>query len=170
VSRKKKPTPAEIARVKGLVEASEFRGADPVERCNGCGAAMPDGFDVWRECDDRDKPKPGAGALLFIGRTKEHAPCRKAIDEHPRLYVQVGGEAQRPGIFSLLCGPCVHRNGVECTHADQKRLGGPGLQVHFEGIAGIMCGAGGCRPLPRTATKCSRRRTLRLLEQDEATR
>jgi hypothetical protein len=165
VSRKRKPTAGEIACVKSLIEASSFRGDDPIARCNGCGMAMPDGFDVWRECDTTDKPKPGAAALLFVGRTSSHALCRKAIDDHPRLYVQVGGAEQHPGIFSLLCGPCVHRKGVECSHADQKRLGGTGLAVNFDAPQGFTCSRdrGGCQPLPKTALRCAGRRTLKLL-------
>ena len=155
----KKPSAAAIRAALPLSKLPT-RGADPVLVCTVCGAAV-DPSDlpstVWREHDERDLPIAGNGALVFLGPGKAHARCRKALDDHPRLYAEETGQ---PGAFPALCGGCAHRSGDACRHPDAKANGGPGLVVRlgtpFAGL--IICSrGGGCHAPVANAVQCDGR-------------
>lgn len=152
-----KPNFAAI-RTTAPLTTSLFRGVDPLHGCNLCTEAAKS-LDLYRECDERDKPIPGDGALLYVGT--EHHACHKQITSHPRLYIDAMG---LPGSFPTLCGPCVRRIGLACTHPDLKANGGAGLLVNLSGgpmVGVIVCGRGGCRTsVPRVAKSCAGRRML----------
>jgi hypothetical protein len=141
-----KPNVAAIRAAQPL-SALPTCGADPITVCNICGKSCEQ-LALWREHDERDKPTK---KLVFIGTSPEHADCRKVMEKHPRLYADDRG---MPGYFPLLCGPCVHRQGWRCTHADLKANGGAGLKVSLAGVNAILCGPGGCRSGLREATAC----------------
>jgi hypothetical protein len=85
-------------------------------------------FRMWVECDEQDKPEPGNVLVVCRGEA-----CRKAISDHPRLYIEVPWGEGLPGHFMLLCGDCAFRKGVGCTHPDLKSNGGAGLKVSIGG-------------------------------------
>ncbi|TAL29066.1 MAG: hypothetical protein EPN98_21735 [Phenylobacterium sp.] len=154
--KKKKPGPAEIAAATPLTKALQ-RPADPMTACNVCGLDSAE-LRAWREHDERDQPIEGIGALVFIGG--DHPDCIKVMEIHPRLYAEVRG---MPGYFPALCGPCVSRSGLACSHPDLKANGGAGLYVTLSGFAAgaILCGRGGCRTMPTRATACVGQRKLK---------
>lgn len=153
------PTTAAIRAAEPLTHAAE-RGTDPIMGCNICGkTAAP--LCLYVECDALDMPIEGPNALLYVG--EEHPDCILVVQRHPRLYKRANG---RPGTFPRLCGPCVHRRGVDCTHPDLIKNGGTGLVVSREpGPRGIVCGKDGCRIMAalRPWVRCKGRRTLRLV-------
>jgi len=157
---KTKPNAARIAATEPL---TAHRPADPMAACNVCGQLAEKGLQLYVECDERDRPLPQPGSLLFIGIG--HGACSKAVTAHPRLYVDSQG---LPGSFPKLCGPCVLRDGLSCNHKKLKANGGPGLVVTREpGFMGMICsrGRGGCHDLnkDRAFVKCEGRCTLRLV-------
>lgn len=134
------------------------RGDDPLAQCNICGQPS-ERLEAWREHNERDLPIEGPGALVFLGG--DHPECRKALDEHPRLYDQRTGD---PGTFPLLCGPCTLRRGLGCAHADLRSNGGAGLNVSLDGYAiRVHIRGRGCQTLLRSAVRCVGRRTLSLV-------
>ena len=176
-ARKKAPKPPQVSidDVPAL-SASPHRHPDPMACCNVCGtmtsvAAAPGALKLYRECDGADKPIQGLDALVFLG--VDHAACDKVLSDHPRLYLDSRG---MPVSFPLLCGPCVFRQGLDCTHKDLKANGGTGLMITMPGKNGLPAGAiicggrgrgRGCWSPPREATKCAGRRTLRLVAEVE---
>ena len=135
------------------------------KRCQLCGFEHDDivKFRMWTECDAKDKPE--RGNIVILCRRK---PCQKILNDHPRLYEEVPWGEGDPGHFMLLCGDCVYRDGLSCTHEDLKENGGDGLMITLGGVRGIVCSRGsggrGCRPMPRPATKCAGKSNLRLVE------
>ncbi len=132
----KKPTPKMIQEA---VPLTKRRAIDPLQHCTLCGSPSPEGMDVMRECDERDRPLPGLDALIFIGRGAAHEGCLRAVDGHPRLYETVQAH---PGHMALICTSCVHRKGLVCRHPGARANGGLGLTLRLErpGIfAGIIC-------------------------------
>lgn len=143
-----KPTVSAI-RSAAPLSASPFRAPDPMERCNICGEPARE-YRAWRECDDRDRPVAGAGALIFIGA--DHAACQKKLDAHPRLYAEERGN---PGHFPRLCSRCSYRDHLGCRHPKLKANGGEGLLVHLDQMAMIVClktAHGSGRPLSQALT------------------
>lgn len=154
-----KPSRATIAASTRLTETRHRVGAAML-RCNVCGQGGP--LRVYQECDERDKPIPGA--LLYVGT--DHRACVKAVNRHPRLYLDARAE---PGTFGI-CGHCIERDGSRCMHPKLLANGGPppGLRVTMgHGEQGFLCGSFG---LERTgelgqAIKCEGRATLRLIRR-----
>ena len=143
----KKPSTATIRTAVPLTARPE-RGAEPILACSVCGIAVDPSdlpSEVWREHDEYDQLIAGSGALIFVGQGTAHVKCRTIVEDHPRLYRHEMGQ---PGHFPLLCGPCVHRKGLDCGHHDLKANGGGGLN--------IVCVRGGARPVP-TALRCAGR-------------
>lgn len=157
----KKPAAAIILGATSLTAA---RRGEPLLCCTICGVAV-DPLDlpvsVWREHDERDEPSAGVDALVFVGQGREHAACRKRLHDHPRLYAEVAGD---PGYFPELCGACIHRKGLACKHPELRANGGPGLGVHLDRFAMVVCvrGAGCAKPIHH-AVRCSGRRTLQVV-------
>ncbi len=155
----KKPSASAIRAAVPLTQRPE-RGADPILVCSVCGRDVdPKDLpsEVWREHDERDKPIAGTDALIFLGQEKAHEACKKLLGAHPRLYSH---EMGAPGHFPLLCGPCVHRKGLECTHRDLKANGGAGLKVNTTTWPPftIICIRGvGCTKPIATARECAGR-------------
>lgn len=163
----KKPSAAAIFAELQLSERPE-RGEDAILVCNICGREVDPSdlpLTLWREHDEHDLPIAGASALVFIGQGRDHASCRRVLEKHSRLYAEA--QAQ-PGHFPSLCGPCVHRGGLACSHPDLKANGGAGLLITLDGLASmIICSRGrrrGCDVPVRNAVRCAGRRTLRVLE------
>lgn len=137
----------------------------PADRLSGCGVCGKpcDELTVWREHDERDRPIAATGALVFLGIGSEHEACRKALNDHPRLYAEEMGD---PGYFGTLCGPCGFRRAFTCTHPDLKANGGKGLLVE-EGGPGvtfrnaILCGRRGRVHLRTYAIACKGRAVAR---------
>ena len=100
---------------------------DTFKRCQLCGYTNNDicEFRMWQECDENDIPEENNVFILCKGK------CRKALNDHPRLYVEVPWSMGGPGKFMLTCGDCLHRLGPFCTNLDLKDNGGEGLQVNF---------------------------------------
>ena len=152
----KKPSAKTIAEAVPLTQRSEC-GIDPLAgQCQLC-AADADAvlLGVWREHDEHDQPLAGTDALLFIDRG--HVPCMAAMEAHPRLYAE---ETGRPGSFPEICGPCTHRQNLECDHPKLTKNGGTGLTVMLSGLPAIICygrGRGGCTTPLKRATKCEGR-------------
>jgi hypothetical protein len=134
-----KPTTKQIADAMPLTEAHTApHGPFMTEQfmCGICGQGS-DSLALYRECDVVDKPYPGDESLIFIGR--DHAGCMRAMDAHPRLYIEESGN---PGNFPALCGECTWRVDLRCEHPDQFVKGGPGLLVELtDPLRGaIVCG------------------------------
>jgi hypothetical protein len=145
----KKPAPTAIRAAMAL---SAQRPPDPLSCCNLCGKPS-EWLGVWREHGEHDEPLPGDQFLVYIA--KDHADCMRRMEKHPRLYARVFG---RPGQFPLLCGPCVHRDGMGCLHPDQTSMGGTGLLVTPDiGFNVIICSRGSREKLVRTAVACKGR-------------
>src|SRR6185312_15472479 len=128
--------------------------ADRLSACNVCGEPS-EPLGAWRAHDDCDIPIAGTRALVFVGA--DHPACREALDAHPRLFTEEGGA---PGHFPLLCGPCVHREGLSCRCPAAILNGGPGIRVDMSNNTStvIVCSRGGChRPIQR-AYGCSGQR------------
>jgi hypothetical protein len=124
--------------------------ADGFDACQLCGG---DDASLWYECDDHDRSELDRVLAVCARRA-----CSKIVRDHPRLYVAV--ERGEPGHFPQLCGPCRHRQGSGCTHADLKANGGAGLTVSLDHLPGIICSrgrGGGCRTAPYTAVACAGR-------------
>lgn len=156
----RKPTPKTIRNTTPLTRLR--LGLDPLSACNACGVAVDSAdlpLQAWREHDEHDKPIAGNDALVFIGQGPAHERCQKLIVDHPRLYAEE--DDGNPGAISRLCAPCVHREGLRCTHRDLKANGGPGLKISLTRLAGIICSRGrhgsGCHSPPRTAVDCAGR-------------
>ena len=147
----KKPSVREIRESVGLAGA----GGD-VTVCAICLRTV-DASDlpgtIWREHDEEDRPIAGDDALVHIGSGKEHAACRKAIDDHPRLYAE---ETGAPGLFPWLCGTCPQRSLRSCTDPRTRANGGDGLRVELaDPLRGaIICGRGGRIRTAQRAVKC----------------
>jgi hypothetical protein len=124
-------------------------------RCQLCGHASQDivEFTMWRECDDKDEPEPGSIIILCKGTA-----CMKALNDHPRLYVEVPWGRGGPGQFMLLCGDCPSRKGSSCQHPNLKANGGQGLEVKMHhGMAVQVCfsdGTGTRHGWPSPAVWC----------------
>ena len=136
-------------------------GADRILGCGICGMTVDPtnlSLEVWRACDERDNPIPGNDALIFLGVGAAHTACRKALDDHPRLFTHVAGD---PGSFPELCGPCTFRKGMACSHPDLMTNGGKGLEIHLHNPLGIVRihGANGCYAPVRNAEFCVGRTT-----------
>lgn len=154
---KEAPKPAAIRRATPL---TEMRAKDPISACTVC--ARP--FEKWeseimlyRECDEFDRPKPGDDALVYVGYDGSCGDaCERKLQDHPRLYVEEQG---LPGTFPRLCGGCVYRDGLACTHRMLKANGGPGLRVVAERDTSfrIQCPDSGCHFPVRDAKKCDGR-------------
>jgi hypothetical protein len=131
--------------------------ADRMACCNVCGKPS-DVLEVWRAHDERDNPIAGDRALVFLGAGDAHEPCHVKLEEHPRLFAQVRGHV---GHLPRLCGPCVHRRGLSCSHPEEKGNGGAGLRFRLDGMTGVICYGrkrGGCVPLDtRQAVECTGR-------------
>lgn len=143
-----KPSPSAI-RAAAPLSASSYRAPDPLACCNVCGKPARV-YQAWREHDERDRPIAGAAALVFLG--DDHAACQKKLMAHPRLYAQERGA---PGHFPLLCSRCTFRDGLGCTHPKLKANGGPGLIVHLDAMAMVVCvktAHGSGRPLSQALT------------------
>jgi hypothetical protein len=144
------------------------RGRDPIKVCGVCGVEVDPqdlASSVWREHDDIDRPIGGNEALVFIGPSATHAACKKVLEKHPRLYAEVTGD---PGCFPRLCGPCVHRDGLNCKHPNLAANGGPGLEVQLSGgfpPGTIVCTRRGMLQPVRNAVECAGRRTLKLVSE-----
>jgi hypothetical protein len=110
-----------------LTKQTKFPLTD-FKRCQLCGFVSNDicEFCMWFECDDQDKVE--ADNILVLCQKKD---CKKVVDSHPRLYVEIPWSRGGPGKFMLLCGNCEHRNGTKCKHPQLKENGGPGLKVNF---------------------------------------
>lgn len=130
------------------------RPLDPLCACGICGEIAEE-FVLWRECDERDRPIAGDGALVFVGLGHEH--CEAVLDAHPRAYERAYG---LPGHLPLLCAGCDFRRGMGCSHPALKANGGAGLLVSYHGLSNvIICGQGGCsRGLREDFTACEGRR------------
>jgi hypothetical protein len=147
----KKPTATAILAAPPL-SAHVF--LDKLSVCNVC-AKPSEKLGAHRAHDERDRPIAGHRALVFIG--DDHAECLKRMEDHPRLFDRVNGN---PGHFPRLCGPCVHRKGMACTHKDLKANGGPGLLIKLAGMNAIICSRGaGCRSMIGDALECAGRET-----------
>lgn len=98
--------------------------SDTFCRCQLCGYESDDicEFRFWQECDEEDQREP-----YNILITCKQDECFQKIDQHERLYVQLAWSNGEPGHLSLLCGECMHRDGVRCSHPDLKSNGGKGL-------------------------------------------
>jgi hypothetical protein len=154
----KKPSPSAIRAALPLTSIAVSKVTDRLFVCGVCGVAVdPDDLPltVWREHDEHDRPIPGNQAIVFLGPGSAHAACRKALDGHPRLYTEESGG---PGHFPSLCGPCVHRDAIECRHPDKMASGGPGLAIHMQQLAAIVCSrGGGCHSPVQHAVRCDGR-------------
>ena len=136
-----------------LTESLKFP-LDTFLRCQICGRESKEivEFCMMWECDDQDKPEPGN--VIVVCKQK---PCKKVIDDHPRLYHELPWGPGAPGHFMLLCGDCPSRSGTGCTHKDLKANGGEGLEVRLGGLAAFnvtICGPGGCRKPAPSAVWC----------------
>lgn len=134
-----KPTPEKIIQTMPLTGAHTAPyGPFPLEQfmCGMCGQGSGS-LALYRECDAFDKPHYVDESLIFIGR--DHAGCMRAMDAHPRLYIEESGN---PGSFPMLCGECTWRVDLRCEHPDQFVKSGPGLKVDlFDPLRGaIVCG------------------------------
>lgn len=140
----------DAVRAVPALSLARARHPDPLASCNICDFAS-EHLGAWREHDEWDVPVQGAAALVYIG--KDHPKCIKVMESHPRLYAE---DAGLPGSFPRLCGPCVLRKGLACTHQDLKANGGAGLKVSLTNAFGgaILCGPGGCRVALREAMGC----------------
>lgn len=146
----KKPTATEIRAVPPLSAAPRCP-RDPITACNVCGLPSVR-LALWREHDEFDRPTK---KVVFVDASDEaHAACRKALDDHPRLYARERG---LPGYFPALCGSCTRRSGWRCTDPRLKANGGPGLRVSLSGLNAIFCGPGGCRSGLTDAVDCEGR-------------
>lgn len=125
------------------------------KQCQLCGAQKSDicEFIMWWECDEKDNVVPDDILITCKGKN-----CRKVIDDHERLYVEIPWSRGGPGKFILLCGECVYRNGTSCTHPSLKANGGNGLRVEFARLPTVrVCTSHGvsCFPLfPSPINKC----------------
>ena len=128
-----------------------FRVYRHLDVCHICGQRSWGDMQLWRECDDGDNPIAGLDALVV---TCSEKVCLSTLDAHPRLYIEE--EWAAPGYFAL-CVDCPWRDKLACSHPHLRANGGEGLAIHISAPRGIMCGADGCRPLPRRATKCEGR-------------
>jgi hypothetical protein len=151
----KKPAAATIRRTTPL--SLVRRGTDPIRVCSICGLDVDHKdlpSEVWRECDERDRPLPGDEHVIFLGQGKVHEACRKTLNAHPRLYVE---ETGAPGHFPALCVDCVHRDGFGCRHPDLKANGGAGLRVglHDPFANAILCGRNGRIRTVKRALDCA---------------
>lgn len=130
--------------------------SDRMACCNVCGKPAEQ-LEAWRAHDERDLRIPGDGAIVFLGAGEGHKDCHRKLDAHPRLFAEEEG---LPGHLPRLCGPCVHRAGVRCTHPDAKQNGGAGLHLEREGGFAVVCfgrGRGGCQRVLRPALACAER-------------
>lgn len=154
----KKPTTQLILNTPTL---TSLREPNP-SRCTVCGEASESGLDVMRECNANDHSIPGPTALVFIGRGDPHKPCRKAVEDHPRLYEDA---MAHPGHMPLLCGPCVHRSVLTCASPQARSNGGPGIEIKmrrpapFQGVVCIRGPKGKNLAPPREGVACSGRET-----------
>jgi hypothetical protein len=141
----------DLARIRLAVPLSRLLPPefDRVRVCNVCRLPSTK-LEAWRECDERDRPKPGDDAIVYIAT--DHPQCIRDMEAHPRLYEPVPGD---PGHFPL-CGDCTLRQGMSCTHPALRANGGAGLNVTLTGIGGIVCtrGPSRCRSLLKQAVKC----------------
>lgn len=94
--------------------------ARDIGTCQGCGGPARQ---LWEEHDDNDKPEQILVALC-------DACSDRLIEPHPRLYRIVHEHEPRPGAMPV-CSSCGWRKGLNCTHADLKANGGPGLPLNF---------------------------------------
>lgn len=142
-----------------LTRATKFP-LDTFNRCQICGHESQNicEFRMWQECDDADGPEPGN--VLIVCDKK---PCKRVLDDHERLYIEVPWSAGGPGMFMIICGSCKFREGTACKHPDLKANGGEGLEVKFgQGLANaIVCcydektGAHSCFTPSRPAVDCA---------------
>lgn len=158
----KKPKPTAIAAAVPLTTLIAEGNIDRVKMCGLCRSPSETGLDVMRECGLNDKPLAGLDALIFVGRGDAHKPCRKAVDDHPRLYETV--QAQ-PGQMAKICGDCIHRKGLRCAHPGARANGGPGIEIKmrrpapFQGVVCIRGPKGKNLAPPREGVACSGRET-----------
>lgn len=153
-----KPTAAAIRSAESLTQEAKRFTNERTSICEVCGVAVDPAdlpLTVWREHDERDRPIAGTGAIVFLGQGREHAACRKKLDDHPRLYSEESGA---PGHFPALCGPCVHRDGLACRHPDLYANGGTGLRITLTRLAAVICTRGaGCHSPIQQAVACEGR-------------
>ena len=152
----RKPTATEIARAGRLTlqRDNPRLPADRITACNVCGRPSSS-LMLYRECGQNDQPIAGAGARLYVDAfDDEHRACRKAIDDHARLYMEETGD---PGGFPELCGPCLHRAGDGCKSPHLRANGGEGLLVTLDGLTAIVCRRGSCSSPVKHAVKCAGR-------------
>jgi hypothetical protein len=122
----KKPSPKTIRETQPLSARPRWDAKGFV--CSVCGTPVAAAkLTAYREHDERDRPLLGNAAIVFLC---DSPPCKKALDDHPRLYTEDMG---RPGAFPRLCGPCTRRDGDQCTDPSTKANGGPGLNVVLSG-------------------------------------
>ena len=135
---------------------------DTFLRCQLCGYGSPREdiceFRMWYECDDADHPETDK---VLVACKK----CEPAIIAHARGYQQVEWGMGAPGHFILVCGSCVWRKGIDCTHAKLKKNGGEGLEVKVSRPLGdiMVCVCGHdetdgrslhCEPMFSPVTSC----------------
>lgn len=152
----KKPTLADIRAAKPLTKYWDRLHEDRLLFCRLCGTEC-DPIQLWRECDEHDRPIPGPEAIISVCGERE---CQLVINRHPRLYVRE--ETGAPGHFPTLCGDCRHRAGLKCTHPDLRENGGAGLLVKLStgmppGVIICRRGPGGCSRPPQRAYDCAGR-------------
>jgi hypothetical protein len=124
-------------------------------RCQLCGFWDSDicRFRMMVECDEKDIPEPD-NVLIVCDQEK----CKKVLDAHPRLYLDVPWGGGDPGQFMLLCGKCNFRDSFSCTHPALKANGGEGLEIKFSNPLGIVriCRTDGTSMRgPQPATECA---------------
>ncbi len=96
--------------------------------CQECGVTVDDADDTrrrtrWIEHDEWDRP---THAVIVLCRS-----CAEDIIEpHPRLYAEMPIHKPHPGTMAL-CGACIHRTGLRCTHPNAKANGGPGIVITY---------------------------------------
>jgi hypothetical protein len=86
--------------------------------CQRCGLRR-DGLEVWRECDDADRPE-----MIFVVLCRQ---CSlKVIEPHVRLYGELGRNEPAPGVMRI-CEACHHQVAGRCRSPRALANGGEGL-------------------------------------------
>lgn len=100
-------------------------GPKSPDTCQSCSVRPEDQAVMhrWVECDPWDRP---TDVRVFLCES-----CSKRlVTSHARLYRSEHRWLPHPGAMPCCVG-CRYREGVACTHPAQKRLGGPGLGIHW---------------------------------------
>lgn len=95
--------------------------------CQACDRHMddhPSEYSRWMEHDELDRPTTTVVMLC--------QPCAdQIIVPHERLYSPLHVYAPMPGSMMNLCQPCHYRDGLDCTHPAQFKMGGSGLLIRY---------------------------------------